>query len=519
MFAHTRSFKLRELLFAAVALSVVSLCVTARQVSSAESAPPRAGDRIINGTNVPGSQFPTVGEVGDSSDATFYYCTGTLISPKHVLTAGHCMTDNRGALTVAQTAGLFRLNGVVYHSSHISVHPAWKGGNNGDAEGEFDAIVIELDTPVSGVTPSPLYRQAPSVGQLLTIAGYGEEGTGSSGRNGKVPQNGTIDFGTTPIDIVTGTYIKWNFENKQPLESNTAPGDSGGPAFITVNGVLTLEGITNGGQLDSAGYGDQSYDTRVDAIAAWIDQVTSGASSGGGSGGGTPGNAGPVIASSASVTPANPGANSPAQFTVSATDSNGDTLTYAWDFGDGAQGTGASVSHTYTANGTYTSTVTVSDGHGGSATSSATVNVGTIPIDAEKCKFKLNFRTSGRDTLDVTFSASKFRYSDHRTFMGAVDGLQAVVSVGGTTLDSVSFSRTGMALGRGRLRWDSRNGLIRYQLRNADLADLLNTYGAVNDDTDASVVVPFTIKVDKQTYSANFTFDYRARADISGQGR
>lgn len=37
-------------------------------------------------------------------------------------------------------------------------------------------------------------------------------------------------------------------------------------------------------------------------------------------------------------------------------------MTYAWDFGDGATGTGASPAHSYADNGTYTITLTVSDG-------------------------------------------------------------------------------------------------------------------------------------------------------------
>ncbi|MDP1793252.1 MAG: S8 family serine peptidase, partial [Acidimicrobiales bacterium] len=47
------------------------------------------------------------------------------------------------------------------------------------------------------------------------------------------------------------------------------------------------------------------------------------------------------------------------------TDPDSDPLTYAWNFGDGSTGTGATTTHTYAAGGTYTIGLTVSDGRGG----------------------------------------------------------------------------------------------------------------------------------------------------------
>jgi ELWxxDGT repeat protein len=43
-------------------------------------------------------------------------------------------------------------------------------------------------------------------------------------------------------------------------------------------------------------------------------------------------------------------------------DPDGDPITFQWDFGDGASGTGAQPAHTYTVLGTFTATLTVSDG-------------------------------------------------------------------------------------------------------------------------------------------------------------
>ena len=57
---------------------------------------PHITARIVNGT--PTSGFPSVGLVGDSRGS---FCSGTLISPTHVLTAGHC------AIGVGNTQGRF----------------------------------------------------------------------------------------------------------------------------------------------------------------------------------------------------------------------------------------------------------------------------------------------------------------------------------------------------------------------------------------------------------------------------
>ena len=57
------------------------------------------------------------------------------------------------------------------------------------------------------------------------------------------------------------------------------------------------------------------------------------------------------------------------------TDPDGDALSHAWTFGDGATATGVTAGHTYAAAGTYTVGLTVSDGKGGTATTSKAVTV------------------------------------------------------------------------------------------------------------------------------------------------
>lgn len=58
------------------------------------------------------------------------------------------------------------------------------------------------------------------------------------------------------------------------------------------------------------------------------------------------------------------------------TDSQNQPLTYAWNFGDGATGTGISPSHTYAQDGVYTAVVTATNNNTQSSTASVTISVG-----------------------------------------------------------------------------------------------------------------------------------------------
>ena len=67
-------------------------------------------------------------------------------------------------------------------------------------------------------------------------------------------------------------------------------------------------------------------------------------------------------------------------FNVSATDPDGDSLTYTINFGDGtASGIGRKAIHTYMSAGIYTADVTVDDGHGNIVGESLQIAVNDVP--------------------------------------------------------------------------------------------------------------------------------------------
>lgn len=206
--------------------------------------------RIVNGVQT--DQFESVGLLNRN-------CTGVLISPQHVLTAAHCITGLRG------NGARFEVGGRTYNSVRITTHPNY---NDNRFYAGYDIAIVELSQAVTNVTPAEINRTIPQVGQLLTLVGFGQGGTSTGGfdRNDTGKQ-----VGTTELEAVTNFHLRWTFDRH--TEANTAPGDSGGPAFITVNGRRVIAGITSGGSGDAHRLGDNSFDTRVDVFASWIDSV------------------------------------------------------------------------------------------------------------------------------------------------------------------------------------------------------------------------------------------------------
>lgn len=93
----------------------------------------------------------------------------------------------------------------------------------------------------------------------------------------------------------------------------------------------------------------------------------------------------PVINLAPVADPGGPYANEPGvavQFDgAGSTDPNGDALSYAWDFGDGAMGDSVSPTHVYAADGVYTVTLVVSDGRLDSDASTTTAEIATPPAN------------------------------------------------------------------------------------------------------------------------------------------
>ena len=94
--------------------------------------------------------------------------------------------------------------------------------------------------------------------------------------------------------------------------------------------------------------------------------------------GNPPGNQAPTVQVAAD--PISGSAPLAVRFTAAGRDPEGGALVYTWDFGDGGQSAGRSVTHTYLTAGTYTAKVTVKDAQAASGTATVVITVGAQGI-------------------------------------------------------------------------------------------------------------------------------------------
>lgn len=223
--------------------------------------------------NVASSPYAGVVSLNIRGQTGNFLCSGTAISPRHILIAAHCLdlagADGEVDVQPSDVTVYVNQDGNISAriiASDLDAFPEFKGFY--DSLGDDLAIVtLSQDLP-PGVPIYPIQREPIAPGTPIIMVGYGATGDGIQGEQANTTSFTRKRVGYNQVEDVTllrerpdlqetfifdfdapdGSSNGLAFINSGPglgntQESTLGHGDSGGPSFVDIDGSLKLFGV------------------------------------------------------------------------------------------------------------------------------------------------------------------------------------------------------------------------------------------------------------------------------------
>lgn len=234
--------------------------------------------RIVGGHPTLG--FPECCLVGrrNPNGTIDWFCTGVLIHPRVVLTAGHCLIPNRRANVVALNAtDQNQLQGAeLVNIRRIAQHPRYQQTQK---LSDMSVVILRKDAATAAV---PLATAAELNAALkVTLVGFGNDDVQSTRGFGlkREVEVDMVSIRRAAADDLDADEQKFDYESDLEFVAgghgfDSCNGDSGGPAYIKVGGVTKVAGLTSRATGDSVNpCGDGGVYTRIDANFDFVRQI------------------------------------------------------------------------------------------------------------------------------------------------------------------------------------------------------------------------------------------------------
>ena len=216
---------------------------------------PTTSQAIVGGHDAPLGAYPSVARISYVNLGVSFECTGTLIAPRWVLTAGHCgsatgLVGNSPAQWPPALIDI-RIGGDTRNAGERITADQAYGHPSQSLDIRYDISLIHLaatssktPTKVVGATESASW----SAGTLETIVGWGQTDSGTPTRLQEANVPITTDaycasaYGSSfdPNSMVCAGYPQGGID--------TCQGDSGGPMFGVAGGIRRVVGTTSWGE-------------------------------------------------------------------------------------------------------------------------------------------------------------------------------------------------------------------------------------------------------------------------------